>query len=60
MLHVPLPNPLVEQLAMRLGRQKTATKSLVIPLAGERAIVKRGKQAIREADARKGIDRCAR
>ena len=40
MLHVPLPNPLVEQLAMRLGRTKTATKSLVIPHAGEGANVK--------------------
>jgi hypothetical protein len=27
-------------------------------LAGEWAIVKRGKQAIREADARKGILKC--
>jgi hypothetical protein len=30
-----LPNPLIELLAIRLGRPNTATKSLVIPRAGE-------------------------
>ena len=35
----PLLNPLMQQLAIRLGRFKTAAKSLVIPL-GEGAIEK--------------------
>jgi hypothetical protein len=42
----------VKQLAIRLSPQ--AGKSLVIPLAGEEANEKWVKQAIREADARKG------
>lgn len=33
----PLLNPLIKPLAIRLSRQITATKSLVIPLAGEEA-----------------------
>jgi len=36
---LPLPNPLMELLAIRLGRQQTPAKSLVIPLAGEGANV---------------------
>jgi hypothetical protein len=31
----PLPGPLIEPLAIRLGYQKTIAKSLVIPPAGE-------------------------
>jgi len=34
---LPLLNPLMERLAIRLSRQKTTAKSLVIPQAGEEA-----------------------
>ena len=47
---VPHPNPLVEQLAIRLGRQTTATKSLVIPQAGEGANESLRESNIRGAD----------
>jgi hypothetical protein len=39
MASLPHPNPLMELLAIRLGRQKTPAKSLVIPQAGEGANV---------------------
>lgn len=35
----PLLNPLIRLLAIRLGWQKTPSKPLVIPQAGEEAIV---------------------
>jgi len=44
----------MEQLAIRLSCPTSPAKSLVIPHAGEEANEKWGKQAIREADARKG------
>ena len=34
---IPHLNPLMEQLAIRLAHQKTMSKPLVIPLAGEEA-----------------------
>jgi aminoglycoside/choline kinase family phosphotransferase len=50
----PLSNSLVGTTSHSTRLPETAAKSLVIPQAGERTIEKRGKQAIREADARKG------
>ena len=49
----PLSNPLGETTSHATRLQTTAAKSLVIPQAGGEANVTSGKQAIREADARK-------
>ena len=51
----PLSNSLDETTSHSTRLQTTAAKSLVIPQAGERTNEKWGKQAIREADARKNI-----